>query len=153
MSRIGNRVLQIPSGVSISQNPGLLSVKGPLGQIDIKLPAIANALSFNVEESTLKLSRANELKQTKMLHGTYNALLRNAIIGVTQGFSKQLQLVGVGYKAALKGDVLNLLLGYSHPIEIKIPKELKVTVEKNTLITISGSDKQLVGEFAIQVRK
>ena len=89
-----------------------------------------------------------------MLHGTYNALLKNAVLGVTQGFTKQLQLVGVGYRANLKDPTtLNLALGYSHPIDIKIPTGLKVSVEKNTLISITGVDKQLVGEFAIQVRK
>ncbi|WP_027124206.1 50S ribosomal protein L6 [Mycoplasmoides pirum] len=154
MSRIGNRIIPVPNGVNITLANNVINVKGPLGQLDIKLPEKTNLLQVKVENNTAQVTRTNELKQTKMLHGTYNALLRNAIIGVTEGFTKQLQLVGVGYKANLKDPTtLNLALGYSHPIDIKIPKELKVTVDKNTLINITGVDKQLVGEFAIQIRK
>ncbi|QMT98590.1 50S ribosomal protein L6 [Mycoplasma tullyi] len=152
MSRIGNRVITVPSNVSVNQTKELLSFKGPLGQLDLKLKEGSN-INVNVENNEIKLTRNNELKQTKMLHGTYNALIKNALEGVTVGFKKELRLVGVGYRAALKGDVLNLQLGYSHPINLDIPKDLKVTVEKNTEITVSGIDKQRVGEFAIQIRK
>ncbi len=152
MSRIGNRIIEIPSGVSVSVNALNLQVKGPLGSLEIPF-AINNPLKVEIADNKISIKRINDLKQNKMLHGTFNALVKNAIIGVTEGFSKQLQLVGVGYRAALKGTDLSLSLGYSHPIELKIPKDIKVTVEKNTLITISGSDKQHVGEFAIQVRK
>lgn len=154
MSRIGNRIIQVPNEVNIGLTNQMINIKGPLGQVDIKLPRESNLLEFKIENNTAKIVRANNLKQTKMLHGTYNALLKNAVIGVTQGFTKQLQLVGVGYRANLKDPTtLNLALGYSHPIDIKIPTGLKVSVEKNTLISITGVDKQLVGEFAIQVRK
>ncbi|WP_033160189.1 50S ribosomal protein L6 [Mycoplasmoides alvi] len=154
MSRIGNRVIEVPNGVNIALTTNLINVKGPLGQVDIKLPRESNVLNFKIENNTAKILRTNDLKTTKMLHGTYNALLKNAIIGVTQGFTKQLQLVGVGYRATLKDPTtLNLALGYSHPIDIKIPTGIKVTVDKNTLISITGVDKQLVGEFAIQIRK
>ncbi|QZX49201.1 50S ribosomal protein L6 [Mycoplasma sp. E35C] len=152
MSRIGNRLITVPSNVNINQTKELLTFKGPLGQYDLKLAANCG-ISVELKDNTIKLSRANELKQTKMLHGTYNALIKNAIIGVTSGFKKELRLVGVGYRAALKGNILNLQLGYSHPIDLEIPKDLKVDVQKNTEITVSGIDKQKVGEFAIQIRK
>lgn len=152
MSRIGNRVITVPSNVSVNQTKELLTFKGPLGQLDLKLKEGSN-IKVNVENNEIRLTRGNELKQTKMLHGTYNALIKNALEGVTVGFKKELRLVGVGYRASLKGDVLNLQLGYSHPINLDIPKDLKVTVDKNTEITVSGIDKQKVGEFAIQIRK
>lgn len=153
MSRIGNRIIDIPNGVDVVLSATDLVVKGPLGQINIKLSKINDLLSFDITSTSAKITRKNDFKQTKMLHGTYNALLKNAVLGVTQGFTKQLQLVGVGYKANLKGDILNLLLGYSHPIDIKIPKDIKVTIDKNNIITITGIDKQHVGEFAMQIRK
>ncbi|MDC4163280.1 50S ribosomal protein L6 [Mycoplasma sp. T363T] len=152
MSRIGNRIITVPANVNINQTKELLTFKGPLGQLDLKL-AQNSGINIEIKDGNIKLTRANEIKQTKMLHGTYNALITNAITGVTVGFKKELRLIGVGYKATLKGNVLNLQLGYSHPIDIEIPKDLKVDVQKNTEITISGVDKEKVGEFAIQVRK
>ncbi len=154
MSRIGNRILKIPPGVEVAMEGRAIRVKGPLGELEVRLPKDAGALRFAVDGGAIAIARANELKQTKMLHGTYNALLKNALTGVTVGFTKQLQLVGVGYRAALKNpSTLNLALGYSHPIDMQIPKTLKVTVEKNTLISITGPDRQLVGAFAVEVRK
>lgn len=152
MSRIGNRVITVPSNVSVNQTKELLTVKGPLGQLDLKLKE-GSKIKVNVENNEIRLTRGDELKQTKMLHGTYNASIKNALEGVTVGFKKELRLVGVGYRASLKDNVLNLQLGYSHPINLDIPKDLKVTVDKNTEITVSGIDKQKVGEFAIQIRK
>lgn len=152
MSRIGNRIIQIPNGVTVTVTPTEIQVKGKLGNLNIPLPA-NQVLSFSQDTNNLKVARINDLKQSKMLHGTYNALIKNAVNGVDQGFSKQLQLVGVGYRAAIKDNEVVLSLGYSHPINIKIPNDLKVTVEKNTIITITGPDKQHVGEFAMQIRK
>lgn len=152
MSRVGNRIVAIPNGVTVQVDSSAVNVNGPLGSLKVLLPA-KNPLKITIADAKLTITRSNELKQSKMLHGTFNALIKNAITGVTSGFSKKLQLVGVGYRAALKDNMLTLSLGYSHPINISIPSDLKVSVEKNTLITISGCDKQHVGEFAIQVRK
>ena len=154
MSRIGNRIISVPAGVNVQLTPSLISTSGPNGKINLPLAAhVQKVLRFKFENNTLVVTRTNEAKQTKMLHGTYNALLKNAVEGVAHGFSRELQLVGVGYRAALKGNHLALSLGYSHPVELLIPAGIKVAVEKNTNIKITGADKQLVGEFAVQVRK
>ncbi|AAC71384.1 50S ribosomal protein L6 [Mycoplasmoides genitalium] len=153
MSKIGNRSIKIdPSKVSLMQTTTLLTIKGPLGENTIKLPKNL-PLKFVVENDTIKVTNNNNLKQTKILHGTFNALVNNAVIGVTKGFEKKLILVGVGYRANVEGQFLNLQLGYSHPIKELIPNQLTVKVEKNTEITISGIKKELVGQFATEIRK
>ncbi|AAB96299.1 50S ribosomal protein L6 [Mycoplasmoides pneumoniae] len=153
MSKIGNRTITLdPAKVNLNFQKDHIAVKGPLGQIELKLPPNL-PLKFELKDNNLQITRNNELKQSKIFHGTYNALITNAIIGVTQGFEKKLRLVGVGYRANVEGETLNLQLGYSHPIKEKIPKGLTVKVEKNTEITISGISKELVGQFATEVRK
>lgn len=150
MSRIGNRILTIPQGVEINVAPdNTVSIKGPKGQLTQKFSPL---IKISIEGSELKTVRANEIKHTKQLHGTTNSLLAGMITGVDQGFKKELQIVGVGYRANLQGNKLNLALGYSHPIEYLIPQGISVEVPKPTSVIIQGIDKQLVGQVAADIR-
>ena len=150
MSRIGNRKLVIPEGVTITEENNVITVKGPKGELTTKL---ANNISVKVEENTLEVLRSNDNANTKAMHGTINALINNMMTGVTKGYEKGLEIIGVGYRFALKGNVLVINAGYSHPVEMEIPKGITVEVPSNTEVTIKGIDKVLVGEFAANVRK
>ena len=150
MSRIGNRKLVIPEGVTITEENNVITVKGPKGELTTKL---ANNISVKVEENTLEVLRSNDNANTKAMHGTINALINNMMTGVTKGYEKGLEIIGVGYRFALKGNVLVISAGYSHPVEMEIPKGITVEVPSNTEVTIKGIDKVLVGEFAANVRK
>ena len=150
MSRIGNRKIIIPEGVEVTQNENIVSVKGPKGELSMEL---AKVITMTVDGNIITLEKTVDTKEANMLHGTMNANLTNMIKGVKEGFSKGLEIIGVGYKFNLKGDVLVINAGYSHPVEMKIPTGLKVEAVSNTEITISGSDKILLGEFAANVRK
>lgn len=149
MSRIGNRVLSIPAGVEVTVDGLAVTVKGPKGTLSYTFePEVA----ISVEDNQLTVVRNNESKRAKQLHGTTNALINNMIEGVTKGYSKGLEINGVGYRAQLTGNKLTLNMGYSHPVVMDIPEGLTVEVPKNTQITVSGIDKQLVGEFAANIR-
>ena len=148
MSRIGNRKLEIPAGVSVSEENGIITVKGPKGELTTTL---AKGISVKVEGNTLEVSRENDLY--KPMHGTINANIHNMIVGVTEGFKKELEIVGVGYRFALKGNTIVISAGYSHPVEMQIPDGIKVESPSNTELTITGFNKKLVGEFAANVRK
>ena len=150
MSRIGNRKIIIPEGVEVTQNENVVSVKGPKGELSMEL---AKVITMTVDGNIITLNKTVDTKEANMLHGTMNANLTNMIKGVKEGFSKGLEIIGVGYKFNVKGDVLVINAGYSHPVEMKIPTGLKVEAVSNTEITISGSDKILLGEFAANVRK
>ena len=150
MSRIGNRKIIIPAGVTVKEEDGIVKVSGPKGEMEMKL---AHPITMKIEGAEITLEKNSESQTANMLHGTMNANLTNLIKGVEKGFSKGLEIIGVGYKFALKGDVLVINAGYSHPVEIKIPKGIKVEATSNTEITISGPDKVMVGEFAANVRK
>ena len=150
MSRIGNRKIIIPEGVEVTQNENVVSVKGPKGELSMEL---AKVITMTVDGNIITLEKTVDTKEANMLHGTMNANLTNMIKGVKEGFSKGLEIIGVGYKFNVKGDVLVINAGYSHPVEMKIPTGLKVEAVSNTEITISGSDKILLGEFAANVRK
>lgn len=150
MSRIGNRKIIIPEGVEVTQNENIVSVKGPKGELSMEL---AKVITMTVDGNIITLEKTVDTKEANMLHGTMNANLTNMIKGVKEGFSKGLEIIGVGYKFNLKGDTLVINAGYSHPVEMKIPTGLKVEAVSNTEITISGSDKILLGEFAANVRK
>ena len=150
MSRIGNRKIIIPEGVEVTQNENIVSVKGPKGELSMEL---AKVITMTVDGNIITLEKTVDTKEANMLHGTMNANLTNMIKGVKEGFSKGLEIIGVGYKFNVKGDVLVINAGYSHPVEIKVPTGLKVEAVSNTEITISGSDKILLGEFAANVRK
>ena len=148
MSRIGNRKLEIPAGVSVSEENGIITVKGPKGELTTTL---AEGISVKVEGNTLEVLRENDLY--KPMHGTINANIHNMIVGVTEGFKKELEIVGVGYRFALKGNTIVISAGYSHPVEMQIPDGIKVESPSNTELTITGFNRELVGEFAANVRK
>ena len=148
MSRIGNRKLEIPAGVEVKEENGIVIVKGPKGELTTPL---TQGISVKVEGNTLEVLRENDLY--KPMHGTINANLHNMIIGVTEGFKKELEIVGVGYRFALKGNAIVISAGYSHPVEMQIPNGIKVESPSNTELTITGFNKELVGEFAANVRK
>lgn len=150
MSRIGNRTLVIPDGVTVETNGNLVKVSGPKGNMEME---IKSPITMEINGNEITLKKNAETKIANMLHGTMNANLRNLLLGVKEGFAKGLEIIGVGYKFALKGDTLVINAGYSHPVEMKIPTGLKVEAVSNTEITISGCDKILVGEFAANVRK
>ncbi|MFM8430970.1 MAG: 50S ribosomal protein L6, partial [Holophagaceae bacterium] len=146
----GKKIIQLPKGVKVTVQGTLASVEGPKGKINCPVPS---QISFDIQAETIQINRANEDAQTKAYHGLVRALVQNAITGVTIGFKKDLDIVGVGYKAALEGKKLRLDLGYSHPIFYEIPKGIEVAVDKLTHVTVSGSDRQLVGQVAADIRK
>lgn len=148
MSRIGNRTLTIPEGVTVSVDNNVVTVKGPKGELSTE---INNKLSVKIEGNELTIEREND--EVKNFHGTANANIKNMIIGVTEGFSKQLESIGVGYRFTLKGNELVVTAGYSHPVNVQIPEGITVESPSNTELTIKGIDKCLVGEFAANIRK
>jgi len=150
MSRIGNRKISIPEGVSVTCDNNIVKVSGKLGELTLELPSV---ITMEVEGNEIALKRANDIKQVKAMHGTCNANITNMIKGVTEGYKKELEIVGVGYRFNVKGNTLVVSAGYSHPVEMVIPANLKVELVSNTEITISGISKELVGEFSANVRK
>ena len=151
MSRIGNRKLAIPAGVTVSNENNLVTVKGSKGELTLELNK-----NINVEVSEANevvVTRTNNLIPTKKIHGTTNANIKNMMEGVSKGFEKNLEIIGVGYRFTLKGDKLVINAGYSHPVELTIPSELKVEAKNNTEIVVSGIDKEKVGEFAAKIRR
>ena len=148
MSRIGNRKIVVPTGVTVTEENGIVKVTGPKGELTTTL---VNGITLTVEENTLVLNRASD--DMKAMHGTINANISNMITGVSKGYEKQLEILGVGYRFALKGNKLVISAGYSHPVEMDIPTGLTVEVPSNTELTVKGIDKVLVGEFAANIRK
>jgi large subunit ribosomal protein L6 len=149
MSRIGKRPIPVPSGVSITPKDGGVEVKGPRG---VLYQRVTPVVAIDLGGGEVKVTRKDESRQTRALHGLTRALLQNMITGVTAGFRRQLEIIGVGYKAEVQGGALVLALGFSHPVRLTIPKGLTVKAERPTLLTIEGADKQVVGEFASEVR-
>ena len=149
MSRIGKLPINLPSGVSVKVAPGSVEVKGPKGVLSTRLP---EQIAMEVSGSEIKLTRPDDSKQSRSLHGLARALTANLVTGVTEGFKKVLEIQGVGYRASVSGSKLNLLLGFSHPVEMAIPKGLSVSVEGGTHLVVEGMDKQLVGQFAADIR-
>ena len=150
MSRIGNRELVIPTGVTVTIEGNKVTVKGPKGELSYdKNPLI----EVTEVEGKILTKRPNNSKTTKQLHGTTNALIKNMITGVSNGFSKGLEAVGVGYRFQVQGSKINVNANFSHPFIVEVPKDIKVEQVSNTEITISGIDKQKVSEFAAEVRK
>ncbi len=150
MSRIGKRPISLPDGVSVDVKGSDVHVKGPKGALS---QAIPERIGVEVEGGELRLTRPDESKETRALHGLARALLANMVTGVTDGFTRELEIEGVGYRGEAKGKSLNLLLGFSHPVEMPVPEGLKVSVDANTKIKIEGIDKQLVGQFAADIRR
>lgn len=150
MSRIGKKIITIPETVELTIAQGNeVTVKGPKGELSRKFSEV---LQIDVEDGICTVKRSDEKKQTRQLHGTTRALLANMIEGVTNGFTRELQLVGIGYRAAITGNKLSLNIGYSHPVEFEVEEGLQVTVAKPTEIKVEGIDKQRVGELAANIR-
>lgn len=154
MSRIGKASISLPQGVEVSvAQDNIVTVKGPKGQLEQKL---ADGIGVEVKDGTLELTRANEAKQTVAYHGLYRSLVNNMVTGVSKGYEKQLELVGVGYRASNSGQQLELSLGFSHNLVFELPKEIEVTTEtqrgKNPIVTLKSIDKQLIGQVCAKIR-
>jgi large subunit ribosomal protein L6 len=151
MSRIGNKAVEIPDKVKVNvDEEGAVSVEGPKGKLHWKLPRRIRA---SVQDNQVSLVREAESRSVKALHGLSRSLVHNMVQGVSEGFTKQLEIEGVGFKAAVQGSTLNLSLGFSHPVPFSIPKDIKITVADNTKITVQGVDKKLVGQVAADIRR
>ena len=150
MSRIGKRVLTIPENVNVNVNENKVTVKGPKGELSLDL---IKTLKVNIEGNELTVEKLKNDKFTNQMHGTTNANIQNMIIGVSEGFKKGLEILGVGYRFAVSGNVLTIQAGYSHPVKLDIPTGISVNVISATEIEVSGADKILVGEFAANIRK
>ena len=149
MSRVGSNAITIPADVTLSHEDGSVIVKGKNGELSAPLHS---DVSLSIEDNVATLKPVRETRQSKALWGTMRAIINNMVVGVSTGFTRNLQINGVGYRAAMQGNKLVLNLGLSHPVEMEIPAGLKVVVENNTTIVITGADKQLLGQFASEVR-
>jgi large subunit ribosomal protein L6 len=153
MSRIGNAPVTIPEGVEISHTNGVVTVKGKKGELSQE---IDEAISMKIEDNTITFSRNSNAPEFRSKHGLYRALLSNMITGVSEGFKKELQVIGVGYRAVAKGQLLELALGYSHAVVLEIPSEIKVSTQsekgKAPIVTLESYDKQLLGQVASKIR-
>ncbi len=149
MSRIGKLPVVIPDGVEVTINGQVVTAKGPLGTESVE---IRPEIKMEKVDNTVVLTRVNDDRKSRSLHGLSRTLVANVINGVKTGFTKKLEIVGVGYRAAMQGNTLNLALGYSHPVDIPAPEGIKITVDQNTKITITGANKQAVGDIAALIR-
>jgi large subunit ribosomal protein L6 len=147
MSRIGNKIIPVPSGVKIQVKDGAVEVQGPKGKMNVRVPT---GIRFEQKDGTLIAKR--DAEEHRALHGLARALVANAVTGVTTGFKKDLDIVGVGYRAEVKGKNVVLALGYSHPIEFPIPEGIQIAIEKQTHMSVSGADKNQVGQVAANLR-
>jgi len=150
MSRIGNRSLSIPAGVTCTLEGNTLTVKGPKGELKKEFN---KDITIEIKENEIVCKRSNESKFTKSIHGTTNALINNMLIGVSEGFTKELESVGVGYRFNLAGNKITVSAGYSHPVIVEIPEGIKVESPSNTELKITGIDNQKISEFAANIRK
>lgn len=153
MSRIGKALITIPDTISIDIKDSVVTVKGPKGELTQEL---RGGITCKLEDGELTLQRPNESKESKSLHGLYRALINNMVTGVSEGYTIKQELVGVGYRAKVSGQQLELALGFSHPVVLQLPKEIKVNAEtekgKNPTITLESYDKQLIGQVAAKIR-
>ena len=149
MSRIGNKVITIPAGVEVSINDNFATVKGPKGELKQQFD---KDMTFNIEGNEITVVRPSDSKRHRTVHGTTRALLANMIEGVSAGFKKELELIGVGYRAQMQGKKLVLSVGYSHPVEFEEIEGIKLGVEGNTKVSIEGINKEVVGQYAAKVR-
>jgi len=150
MSRIGNRVLTIPDGVTVTVDGSIVTVKGPKGQLEREF---SKKIEISVNENEVTTKRLDEIKTTKQLHGTTNSLIQGMIEGVKEGFVKELEIVGVGYRFKISGKQLTINAGFSHQVHMTAPDGIELEEVSNTEIKVKGIDKQKVGEFAAQIRK
>jgi large subunit ribosomal protein L6 len=149
MSRIGKKVIPLPKGVTFEQKDGLLTVKGPKGTLSESLP---EGISVKFENNEVTFARSSDLKEQRALHGLIRALTNNMVVGVTNGYTKKLEMVGVGFKAEKKPNWVQFNLGFSHPILLQVPPEITIDVPVPTQVTVTGIDKQLVGAVAAKIR-
>ncbi len=149
MSRIGKQPILIPPKVKVQLDGRRVQVEGPKGRLAWELP---QRTSLRIEDGKILVSREGDDAQARALHGLSRALVQNMVKGVSEGFVKKLEIHGVGFRAAVQGNVLNLMLGFSHPVTYTIPEQIKITVEENTKLTIEGPDKQRVGQVAAEIR-
>ena len=153
MSRIGKLPIQLPAGVSITQKDNIVTVKGPKGELS---QSINPDIKVNVDNGVLKVERPSDERTHRALHGLYRSLINNMVTGVSEGFKKQLELIGVGYRASNDGQVLELSLGYTHNIYLELPKEIKLETKternKPPLIILESADKQLIGQVCAKIR-
>jgi large subunit ribosomal protein L6 len=149
MSRIGKQPVVVPPKVKVEIKGQKVFVEGPKGKLDFELPSRTSA---KLDGANVLVSRQGDDAEARALHGLSRALVNNMVKGVSDGFVKKLEIQGVGFKAAVQGNKVNLALGYSHPINYQIPDQIKVTVEENTKLTIEGPSKQLVGQIAAEIR-
>ncbi len=149
MSKIGRQLISVPAGVTITVNPDTIVVKGPKGELSAQaMPGI----TVTVESGTVTVTRDNDLPAQRAAHGLIRSLVANMVTGVTQGFEKKLEMVGTGYRVAMKGQGLTLSVGFSHPVEVVPPAGIQFAIEGNNKITIKGIDKRLVGQVAANIR-
>ena len=149
MSRVGRKVITVPSGVEIKQDGSKITVKGPKGQLEREF---SSEITVKVENNDINITRPSDLPDIRALHGTTRAVLNNMIVGVSQGFEKKLELIGVGYRVQAAGKGLTLALGYSHPVEIAAVDGIEFKVDGNTKISVEGINKELVGQIAANIR-
>ncbi|MCP5358925.1 MAG: 50S ribosomal protein L6 [Pseudomonadales bacterium] len=150
MSRVANNPVQLPKGVEANFTATQISVKGSKGNLEL---ALHEAVEISKEGDTLRVAAKNNSRQAIALSGTFRALINNMVIGVSKGFERKLQLQGVGYRAKAQGNILNLSVGYSHPVDFEIPKGVTADTPTPTEIVLSGADKQLVGQIAAKIRE
>lgn len=149
MSRIGKKPIALPEGVKVDIKDGLVLVEGPKGSLSRPL---LEGIQLDVEESTLLVKRANDTKRVRSYHGLMRTLVANMVEGVSKGFEKKLEIVGIGYRSELQESGITLFLGYSHPINFPLPAGISADIEKQTLVTIKGIDKELVGQVSAKIR-
>lgn len=149
MSRIGKKLIEVPESVKIRQDSSVIEVKGPKGTLSMEIP---RGVEVVLDNGAILVKRHSNNRKERSLHGLTRTLIANMVTGVTSGFEKTLEISGVGYRAEVKGNIVRLLLGYSHPIEYKIPDGISVKVDKQVVIAISGIDKELVGRVAAEIR-
>jgi len=150
LSRVGRKIIQVPSGVKVQVGERRLEVQGPKGKLTTPVPP---GISFALDGGKLTCQRASDEREQRAFHGMARALAQNAIKGVTEGFSKDLDIVGVGYRAQVEGGKVVFALGFSHPVEYPIPEGIKISVDKQTRVTVSGIDRQKVGQVAAEIRR
>ena len=150
MSRIGKKPIAIPKGVTIKADANGVEVKGPKGQLKQALPP---GITAAIEDGNVVTKKASDDPELRKFHGLARSLVNNAVLGVTDGWKKELDIVGVGYRAEMKGQQIHLALGYSHPIVFDVPKGIDVAIDKQTHITVTGVDRQLVGQVAANLRR
>lgn len=149
MSRVGKKPILMGEKAKIQKNDGVLSIKGPLGEIKVDHNPL---VEVEINGNEVEVKRNDDTKPARQAHGLIRSLIQNAVTGVTEGFTKVLQIEGVGYRAEAKGQTLNLVLGFSHPVNFDVPKDVKVSVEKQTKVTLTSHDKVLVGQVAADIR-